>query len=161
MCVHAQKPSYNRAHTYSLNQKFMHNGPLLHINRLKYTLTLSHLCSRAKMLKQKNPNNKYAKKMLKTFTSPKRSLFNSHQCDENLTQMPAHIQIADLKPHEFPGWNLKLPPMYEGQGDTRARHRALQVGGWQFFFFSSRREISLYMYIYIYVCVCVYIYICF
>ena len=49
--------------------------------------------------------------------------------------------------------------MYEGQGDTRARHRALQVGGWQFFFFSSRREISLYMYIY--VCVCVYIYIFF
>ena len=40
--------------------------------------------------------------------------------------------------------------MYEGQGDTRARHRALQVGGWQFFFFSSRREISLYMYIYIF-----------
>ena len=46
--------------------------------------------------------------------------------------------------------------MYEGQGDTRARGRALQVGVWQFFF---RREISLYIYmyiyIYIYVCVCV------
>ena len=68
MCVPAQKPSYNRAHTYSLKQKFTHNGPLLPMNRLKYTLTLSHLCSRAKMLKQKNPNNKYTKKMLKTFT---------------------------------------------------------------------------------------------
>jgi len=90
------------------------------------------------------------KKMLKTFTCQKRSLISSHQCDENLTHMPAHIQIVDLKPHEFPGWNLKLTPMYEGQGDTRARGRALQVGGWQFFFvFSSRREISLYIYIYI------------
>ena len=105
------------------------------------------------------------KKMLKTFTCQKRSLISSHQCDENLTHMPAHIQIVDLKPHEFPGWNLKLTPMYEGQGDTRARGRALQVDGWQFFFFSSRREISLYIYththshIYIYVYICVYIYI--
>lgn len=87
------------------------------------------------MLKQKNPNNKYTKKMLKTFTCQKRSLISSHQCDENLTHMPAHIQIVDLKPHEFPGWNLKLTPMYEGQGDTRARGRALQVDGWQFFLF--------------------------
>ena len=63
MCVPAQKPSYNRAHTYSLKQKFTHNGPLLPMNRLKYTLTLSHLCSCAKMLKQKNPNNKYTKKL--------------------------------------------------------------------------------------------------
>ena len=55
------------------------------------------------MLKQKNPNNKYGKKMLKTFTCQKRSLNSSHQCDENLTHMPAHIQIVDLKPHEFPG----------------------------------------------------------
>ena len=154
MCVPAQKPSYNRAHTYSLKQKFTHNGPLLPMNRLKYTLTLSHLCSCAKMLKQKNPNNKYTKKMLKTFTCQKRSLISSHQCDENLTHMPAHIQIVDLKRLEFPGWNLKLTPMYEGQGDTRARGRALQVGGWQFFFFfSSRREISLYVYTYIYICI--------
>ena len=36
-------------------------------DRLKYTLTLSHLCSRAKMLKQKNPNNKYTKKCSKHF----------------------------------------------------------------------------------------------
>ena len=72
-------------------------------DRLKYTLTLSHLCSRAKMLKQKYPNNKYAKKILKTFTYQKRSLISSHQCDENLTHMPAHIQSVDLKPHEFPG----------------------------------------------------------
>jgi len=87
------------------------------------------------MLKQKNPNNKYTKKMLKTFTCQKRSLNSSHQCDENLTHMPAHIQIVDLKRLEFPGWNLKLTPMYEGQGDTRARGRALQVDGWQFFLF--------------------------
>ena len=48
------------------------------------------------MLKQKNPNNKYTKKMLKTFTCQKRSLISSHQCDENLTHMPAHIQIVDF-----------------------------------------------------------------
>ena len=152
MCVPAQKPSYNRAHTYSLKQKFTHNGPVLPVNRLKYILTLSHLCSCAKMLKQKNPNNKYTKKMLKTFTCQKRSLISSHQCDENLTHMPAHIQIVDLKPHEFPGWNLKLTPMYEGQGDTRARGRALQVGGWHFFFLALEGKF-LYIYIHIYICI--------
>ena len=96
--------------------------------------------------------------MLKTFIYQKRSLISSHQCDENLTHMPAHIQIVDLKPHEFPGWNLKLPPMYEGQGDTRARHRALQVGGWQFFFFLALEGKFLYICIYMCVCVCIYIF---
>ena len=87
------------------------------------------------------------KKMLKTFIYQKRSLISSHQCDENLTHMPAHIKIADLKPHEFPGWNLKLPPMYEGQGDTRARCRALQVGGWvAIFFFLALEGKFLYIY---------------
>ena len=87
--------------------------------------------------------------MLKTFIYQKRSLISSHQCDENLTHMPAHIQIVDLKPHEFPGWNLKLPPMYEGQGDTRARCRALQVGGWvAIFFFLALEGKFLYIYIY-------------
>ena len=155
MCSCSQIPSYNRAHTYSLKQKFTHNGPLLPMNRFTYTLTLSHLCSRAKVLKQKNPNNKYTKKMLKTFTYQKCSLISSHQCDENLTHMPAHIQIVDLKPHEFPGWNLKLTPMYEGQGDTRARGRALQVDGWQFFFLALDGK-----FLYIYMCVCVCVYVC-
>ena len=40
-------------------------------DRLKYTLTLSHLCSRAKMLKQKNPNNKYGKKNAQNIYLPK------------------------------------------------------------------------------------------
>ena len=48
------------------------------------------------MLKQKYPNNKYAKKILKTFTYQKRSLIGSHQCDENLTHMPAQIQSVDF-----------------------------------------------------------------
>ena len=55
------------------------------------------------MFKQKYPKNKNAENMLKTFTYQKHSLISSHQCDENLTHMPAHIQIVDLKPHEVPG----------------------------------------------------------
>ena len=62
------------------------------------TVTFMLMCKSAQT---KNPNNKYTKKMLKTFTYQKRSLISSHQCDENLTHMPAHIQIVDLKPHEF------------------------------------------------------------
>ena len=55
------------------------------------------------MFKQKYPKNKNAENMLETFTYQKHSLISSHQCDENLTHMPAHIQIVDLKPHEVPG----------------------------------------------------------
>ena len=105
------------------------------------------------------PNDKNAEKMLKTFTYQKRSLISSHQCDENLTHMPAHIQIVywNLMSSLDEIWN-SLPCMKGKEIPEQEAEHSKLVGG-NFFF---RREVSLYiyMYIYIYMCVCVCVCVC-
>ena len=94
--VQSSTHMFTKAKIYSQWTALTYEQAQIHID----TVTFMLMCKSAQT---KNPNNKYTKKMLKTFTYQKRSLIGSHQCDENLTHMPAHIQIVDLKPHEFPG----------------------------------------------------------
>ena len=151
MCSCSEIPSYNRAHTYSLKQKFTYSGPLLPMNRLKYTLTLSHLCSRAKMLKQKNPNNQYTKKCSKHFLTK-----NAH------TLAPTNVmKILLICQHTFRLliWNLmssldeiwnSLPCMKGKEIPQQEAEHSKWVGG-NFFLFLALEGKFPYIYIYIYI----------
>ena len=87
---------FTKAKIYSQWTTLTYEQAGIHTDTVTFMLT-------CKNSQTKIPNDKNTEKMLKTFTYQKRSLISSHQCDENLTHMPAHIQSVDLKPHEVPG----------------------------------------------------------
>lgn len=79
---------FTNAKIYSQGTTLTYEQARIHTDTVTFMLT----CKNAQT---KLPNDKNAEKMLKTFTYQKRSLISAHQCDENLTHMPAHIQIVD------------------------------------------------------------------